>query len=132
MNLILIEGIAGAGKSSTTHQLGLHLEKLGYDVEWWFEQDLAHPIFPADQRLQYDREIEAGIRRDIRDGVLARWRALAAGLAGTKKIILIERGFLQMVIDHHLLLDLPKLDAGEHVLAVEKLIAPLGSMLVLV
>lgn len=131
MNLILIEGIAGAGKSSTTHRLGLHLGKLGYDVEWWFEQDLAHPIYPADQRLQYDREIEAGTRREIRDGVLARWRALAARLAGTKKIVLIECGFLQMVIDHHLLLDLPMSDAAEHVLAVEKLIAPLDPLLVL-
>jgi hypothetical protein len=131
MNLILIEGIAGAGKSSTTHQLGLHLEKLGCDVQWWFEQDLAHPIYPAEQRLQYDREIEAGTRRAIRDEVLARWRALAARVAGTKKIVLLECGFLQMVIDHHLLLDLPMSDAAEHVLAVEKLIAPLDPLLVL-
>src|SRR5262249_2922751 len=116
---------------STTHQLGLHLEKLSYDVQWWFEQDLAHPIYPAEQRFQYDREIEAGIRREMRDGVLARWQALAARLAGTKKIVLIECGFLQMMIDHHLLLDLPMSDAAEHVLAVEKLIAPLDPLLVL-
>ena len=131
MNLILIEGIAGAGKSSTTHQLGLHLEKLGYDVAWWFEQDLAHPIYPAEQRLQYDRGIDAETRREIRDGVLARWQALADGLAGSKKIVLIECGFLQMVIDHHLLLDLPMSDAEEHVLAVEKLVAPLDPLLIL-
>jgi hypothetical protein len=131
MNLILIEGIAGVGKSSTTHQLGLHLETLGYDVQWWFEQDLAHPIYPAEQRLQYDREIEVETRRAMRDGVLARWRALAARLAGTKKLVIIECGFLQMVIDHYLLLDLPMADAAEHVLAVEKLIAPLDPLLVL-
>ena len=131
MNLILIEGIAGAGKSSATHQLGLHLEKVGYDVEWWFEQDPAHPIYPADQQPQFDREIEDGKHNEIRDRVLARWEALAARLAGTKKIVIIECGFLQMVIDYHLLLDLPMADAAEHVLAVEKLIAPLDPLLVL-
>jgi hypothetical protein len=131
MNLILIEGIAGAGKSSATHQLGLHLKKVGYDVEWWFEQDSAHPIYPADQQPQFDRKIEAGKRNEIRDRVLARWEALAARLAGTKKIVIIECGFLQIVIDYHLLLDLPMADAVEHVLAVEKLIAPLDPLLVL-
>jgi hypothetical protein len=131
MNLILIEGIAGAGKSSATHQLGLHLQKAGYDVEWWFEQDSAHPIYPADQQPQYDRKIEAGERKEIRDRVLARWEALAVRLAGTKKIVIMECGFLQMVIDFHLLLDLPMADAAEHVLAVEKLIAPLDPLLVL-
>jgi hypothetical protein len=131
VNLILIEGIAGSGKSSTTHQLGLHLATLGYDVQWWFEQDEAHPIYPAGQRLQYDRQIDAGERSAIRDGVLARWRALAASLEGTKKIVLIECGFLQMVVDHYLLLDLPMSEAAEHVLAVEKLIAPLDPLLIL-
>jgi hypothetical protein len=131
MNLILIEGIACSGKSSTTHQLGLHLQALGYDVEWWFEQDEAHPIYPAEQRLQYDREIDVETRSAIRNDVLARWQALAARLEGTKKIVLIECGFLQMVIDHYLLLDLPMSGAAEHVLAVEKLIAPLDPLLVL-
>jgi thymidylate kinase len=131
MNLILIEGIAGSGKSSTAHLVGLHLAKLGYDVQWWFEQDEAHPIYPATQRLQYDREIDAGERSAIRDAVLARWRALAASLQGTKKIVLVECGFLQMAIDFHLLLDLPMAEAAEHVLAVEKLIVPLDPLLVL-
>jgi hypothetical protein len=131
MNLILIEGIAGAGKSSATHQLGLHLQKHGYAVEWYFEQDLAHPIYPADQQLQYDRKVEAGESKEIRDRVLARWQALATRLAGTERIVIIECGFLQMVIDYHLLLDLPMAEAAEHVLAVEKLVAPLDPLLVL-
>jgi len=131
MNLILIEGIAGAGKSSATHQLGLHLQKLGFDVEWWFEQDLAHPIYPADEQPRYDRKIEAREHEEIRGRVLARWQALASRLRGTRKIVVLECAFLQMVIDYHVLLDLPMKDAEEHVLAVEKLIAPLDPLLVL-
>ena len=42
--LILIEGLPGAGKSSTTVHLGKYLLQQGISCEWFLEEDEGHPI----------------------------------------------------------------------------------------
>ncbi len=42
--LILIEGFPGAGKTTTTVQLGTHLRKQGSACDWHLEEDDPHPI----------------------------------------------------------------------------------------
>lgn len=46
--LILIEGFPGAGKSTTTEQLGKTLQQHGLACRWYLEEDHPHPIDCAD------------------------------------------------------------------------------------
>jgi thymidylate kinase len=62
-NLILVDGIPGAGKSTTAQLLCLHLEKLGYHVNWIFEQDPKHPIYLFHEILA---SRQAKLRTDFR------------------------------------------------------------------
>jgi hypothetical protein len=50
--LILIEGLPGAGKTSTTTYLGQNLQKQRVPCRWYLEEDPAHPIDCADMKLK--------------------------------------------------------------------------------
>jgi uridine kinase len=43
-NLILIEGLPGSGKSTTTSRLGKLLQDSGISCDWYLEDDHPHPI----------------------------------------------------------------------------------------
>lgn len=50
--LILIEGLPGAGKTTTTAQLGQMLQGQGIPCRWYLEEDPDHPIDCADMKLK--------------------------------------------------------------------------------
>ncbi|MDM0053028.1 hypothetical protein [Variovorax sp. J22R115] len=131
MSIIFIEGIVGSGKSSTAHQLGLHLRKLGRTTQWYFEHDSHHPIYPAGHAPNYDCELSRGQQVDIRRSVLSRWKVLAESISRTKEVVILEGGFFQTVIDHFLLLNLGFEDAINHISEVESLVASLDPAMIL-
>lgn len=49
--LILIEGIPGAGKTTTTEHLGTYLKKRGCKCKWYLENDDPHPIACREMKL---------------------------------------------------------------------------------
>ena len=50
--LILIEGLPGAGKSTTTSRLGMALQESGIPCEWFLEDDDPHPISCLDFEIK--------------------------------------------------------------------------------
>jgi len=50
--LILIEGLPGAGKSTTTTHLGSFPQRGGRACRWYLEEDDPHPIACLDFRLE--------------------------------------------------------------------------------
>ena len=50
--LILVEGIPGAGKTTTTRHLGTYLQQSGISCRWYFEEDEPHPIACLEMKLQ--------------------------------------------------------------------------------
>jgi hypothetical protein len=45
MRLILVDGFAGSGKSTTAQRLWIHLRNNGYEAVWFHEHEPTHPIF---------------------------------------------------------------------------------------
>ena len=131
MSIIFIDGIVGSGKSSTAHQLGLHLRKLGRNAHWYFEHDAHHPIYPAEHAQKYDCETPLDKWVEIRRSVLSRWKDLAESVSRTEQIVILDGGFFQTVIDHYLLLNLGFEDAVDHILEVESIVASLDPTMIL-
>jgi thymidylate kinase len=50
--LILIEGLPGAGKSTTTQRIGMRLQQAGLACRWYLEEDEPHPIACLDFLLK--------------------------------------------------------------------------------
>jgi hypothetical protein len=128
-SLILVDGLPGAGKSTTSHLLCLHCERHGRPARWYYEHETPHPIF------EYD-DIQAALdhgtlREGLFDAALEGWRRLAADLADGHRTAILESSFLQTPLHAMLLLDWDERRIATYVLEVERAIAPLAPWLVL-
>ena len=91
--LILVDGFAGSGKSTTAQRLWIHLENNGYDAVWFHEHEPTHPIFHFSEvdelpRLRCESFLEQ---------IIANWEALARnGEAGPTRIL--EGSLIQMPV----------------------------------
>ncbi len=91
--LILIEGLPGAGKSTTAHFLARHLARQAIPHRWWYEEERGHPLAVFDDRASLRRVVEAlssGQHRPVVAAVLDRWRQLAARLRAADEIVLLD------------------------------------------
>jgi thymidylate kinase len=91
--LILVEGIPGAGKSTTAHFLRRHLARNGIPVRWWYEEQVGHPLYVFDDLAslrQVVSDIYSGHHRRVVTAALARWRALAACLDHTEEVVVLD------------------------------------------
>jgi len=95
--LILVDGIIGAGKSTTAQWLCRLLSANGESAEWHHEQDVGHPVFEH-------HELEAAARMSSADCLafhrraLDRWRRIAAAASLPRSVGIIESSFLQAPI----------------------------------
>ena len=91
--LILIEGLPGAGKSTTAHFLARHLARNAILHRWWYEEERGHPLAVFDDRASLRRVVEAlssGQHRPVVAAVLDRWRGLAERLRAADEIVLLD------------------------------------------
>src|SRR5262245_7497728 len=75
MGLVLVEGIPGSGKSSTSQWLA---GRLG--GRWWYEEEAGHPIYVFDDAASLRRTVDdlaAGRHRSVVEAALAKWSAFA-------------------------------------------------------
>jgi hypothetical protein len=131
-NLILVDGIAGSGKSSTVHRLGLHLRELGYNARWFFDAEPHHPIYPAldTPALCTADELDDAEWKRRYDIVLENWRALTSALAGTHDIVLLDSSFSETPAEHQRMWNRPAEATVGHILEVERIVAPLDPALI--
>lgn len=121
--LILIDGLTGAGKSTTAQRLWLHLRRLGTDARWFYEHDATHPIWWPDEkeRIAQAGILDPGFTEEI---LPARWRSLAARIAATGPATILESSFFQANIGVLLAMNVPGAAIERLMLAVEQAIAP--------
>ena len=91
--LILVDGLAGSGKSTAAQRLWLHFMSHGYDASWFHEHQLDHPIFFYDDvdellRLQPDA---------FEDRIVASWDQFARD-ADAQPIRILEGSFFQITV----------------------------------
>jgi hypothetical protein len=125
--LILIDGLVGAGKSTTAQRLWLHLERQGHAARWLFEDDTEHPLWRPGEQIGM---VEAGSLDPsyLNDTVLPRWRGFAAICAENRVVNVLEcaltlAAFLSTM-------NVPFRTIAEHVLAVEQIIGELNPVLI--
>jgi len=100
--LILVDGLAGSGKSTAAQHLWLHLARAGRDAEWFHEHEAAHPVF------QYG-EVEDLLREapgPFEERVLAGWRSVAEQADGVE-VRIIEGAFFQIPVGVMLAMNAP-------------------------
>lgn len=127
--LILIEGLSGAGKSTTAQRLWLNLRRQGFEARWFYEHDTTHPIWwPGEQpRIAAEGVVDPAF---LHETLPARWRGLADERAAAGKVTIVEGAFFQTAIGFLLAMDLPDREIEAHVLAVGRAIAGLDPVLV--
>lgn len=100
--LVLIEGLPGTGKSTTSHLLSLRLKRHGVNARWFYEHETPHPIFeyPEVQQALDHGELRPGLFEDA----LRNWSSLAQSQESAQACAVIESSFLQTAIHPMLLL----------------------------
>src|SRR4051812_32709825 len=95
--LICIDGIPGAGKSTTSQRLCLHLLKLGYEARWCYEHGPDSPIWRGAERYQF---LESGIANPkvVHELVVSRWKRLGAELEASDAVVVLESSLLHTTI----------------------------------
>src|SRR4051812_19337430 len=132
--LILVEGVPGAGKSSTARWLRDVLEASGRPVRWWFEEELGHPIhlFQDDAGLrQCIADLWEGRFEAVIESALAQWRRFADGVCAADGIVILD-GCLSVYLTYTLFFfDVPEHRIEAYVEDVVRTIAPCDPRLVL-
>lgn len=77
--LILVEGIPGAGKTTTTEHLGTSLQQRGIGCRWYFEEDDPHPIACLEMKLE-----------ELAEKLPMQWAAFAEQASREKVVTIIE------------------------------------------
>ena len=91
--LILVDGFAGTGKSTTAQRLWLDLARAGTRACWFHEHERAHPIFQYGEVDELLHLTPAHLERQL----LTAWKTLAAQ-SGGPEIQIIEGAFFQIPI----------------------------------
>lgn len=131
-NMVLVDGIAGSGKSSMVHRLGLHLRRLGYNARWFFDAEPDHPIYPdlTARVLSPTSDLDDVEWNEQHDVVLRNWKTLTSSLLGTKDIVLLDSSFSETPAEYQRLWNRPAGETVRHILEVDRILEPLNPILV--
>lgn len=91
--VILLEGVPGSGKSTMGQFLAGELAAQGIPHKWWYEEEKAHPLYifqdPASLQRALD-DLAGGAYQQVIAAALNKWRALAATIASSDTIVLLD------------------------------------------
>jgi len=122
--LILVDGFAGTGKSTTAQRLWLSLARSGRDAAWFHEHESAHPIFQygeIEELLQWTPE-------RLERHLLAGWERCAAARDRSTRII--EGSFLQIPVAVMLAMNAPSARIRALLQEIDGIVARGGGALV--
>jgi hypothetical protein len=122
--LILVDGFAGTGKSTTAQRLWLDLVTAGSGAVWFHEHEVAHPIFEygeVEELLHWTPE-------RLEQRLLAGWKACAAADDGRVRII--EGSFFQIPIAVMLAMNVPPARIRAFIRRVDAIVASRDAALI--
>jgi thymidylate kinase len=131
--LILVEGLPGAGKSTTAQFLARQLARRGIAARWWYEEELGHPVYLFRDRASLRQvldDLAAGRRRRVVADALRHWRRFVAEARRSDPIALLDGclfGYLTWTLFHF---DAPEPEIAAYVERVAEIIRPLDPCLV--
>lgn len=122
--LIVVDGFAGTGKSTTAQQLWLALSRGGREATWFHEHEIAHPIFEygqLDELLRWTPE-------RLEQQVLAGWERCAAD--DDPGVRIIEGSFFQIPVAVMLAMNAPAARIRNLLLRIDAIVAGRGGALI--
>jgi deoxyadenosine/deoxycytidine kinase len=120
---ILVEGMPGTGKSTTSQALATQLTANGVPVRWFYEKDKQHPFMP-------DYGVKFELIEDLFRALLGKWQAYVAGMSQGDDVIILDAAFLQNPIQTMLYLNIPQQMIQQFVGMLYQVIKPLNPLLV--
>ena len=118
--LILIEGMAGSGKSTTGQKVLDELSKRGFKAEFYHEFSREHPIIDyseTDKRLWITQTIE-------------RWKKLTDKIFNGDKIIILDAAYFQCTIGELLERDADQEEINKYAFRISDVIEPVNPVLI--
>jgi thymidylate kinase len=131
--LVLVEGIPGAGKSSTCQLVRRGLDAAGRPAVWWHEAQRGHPVYLFDDRASLRAtlaDLDAGRSAAVVERALDRWAAFVDGARRRDEVVLVDsclHGYLTWTLFWY---DRPADEIEQYVAAVERIVQPLEPRLV--
>ena len=117
--LILIEGMPGSGKTTTTIQLGECLQQKGFACRWYLEDDDPHPIDCLDFAL-----------KDLVNKMPALWRNFVKQVEEVKGLTIIESRLWQNTAMFMYMAEYPVSEIMKYHQLVWRELSPLSPLLV--
>jgi thymidylate kinase len=131
--LVLVEGIPGAGKSSTCQLVRRCLDAAGQPAVWWHEEQRGHPVYVFDDRASLQAtlaDLGAGRSAAVVERALDRWAAFVEGARRRDEVVLVDSclyGYLTWTLFWY---DVPAEEIAQYLAAVERTVRPLAPRLV--
>ena len=116
--LILIEGLPGAGKSTTAEYLGTYLQQHGVACRWHLEEDDAHPIPCSDVEI-----------KNLSQKMIPMWKAFVENAMLDPTVTIIESRLWQNTSLFMYMSDYPAEDVVEYNKQVWQVLDPLSPVL---
>ncbi len=95
--LVMVTGMSGTGKSSTSQQLAKQYELNGIPCRWIHEEIENHPIRKEGEFAVDRLDTEEGMKHNVIE-MLSRWKALANEIAESDQVYVMEGCFYQSII----------------------------------
>lgn len=153
--LILLEGVSGSGKSFTSQLLAMHLQRNGHAVDWIYENQIPHPIYHGQKLSQFIAVVLQEQRRnsgqatlvdyltrlkhlllrpptlsDVQEEALSNWQNLVMQTLANGHVLLLDASFFQATLEALLAVEISEEKMLAHILAIERIIAPLKPVLI--
>ena len=127
--LIFIDGIPGSGKSTTAHRLHLHLQACRWDVTWFYEHDITHPIYRREEKKRFCEEGFLDVDR-LQPQIVSRWQAFAAVGWESPATTIMDGAFFQLPLGFMMLMNVGEAALERHVRQVAAAVEPLAPVLI--
>ncbi len=89
IQLILVDGLPGSGKSTAAQFIAAHLQKSNIPSKWYIEEDADHPVHSR----QFKRKHVS--RNDFADKCLQNWYNFAQTVIKSNQIIILDGSIFQ-------------------------------------
>ena len=123
--LIIVDGFAGSGKSTTAQRLWLQLHACGRQAFWFHEHQSGHPIFRYDE-VEELLDLTPG---PFEDQILANWTAFARD-AAAPAIRILDGSFFQLTVGVMLSLNVTPRRIERTLLQIERLVSGVEPLLI--